>query len=88
MRPYCRAGVCSRRIITRDTAGLSTYGLVHRNNSTAGINCVRPQPSPSAIAATSPEGRGFKVRLTSKQKRLIFLLYTSRKTNLDINILP
>ena len=47
MRPYCRAGVCSRRIIMQETAGLSTYGLVQRNNSTAGINCVRPQPSPS-----------------------------------------
>ena len=82
------ARVFSRHIIMRETAGLSTYGLVHRNNSTVGRDCVRPQPSPSAIAATSPEGRGFKVRLTSKQKRLIFLLYTSRKTNLDINILP
>ncbi len=44
MRPYCRAGGCSRHIIMRETAGLSTYGLVQRNNSTAGINCVRPQP--------------------------------------------
>lgn len=47
MRPYCRAGVCSRHIIMRETAGLSTYGLAQRNNSTAGINCVRPQTSPS-----------------------------------------
>lgn len=47
MRPYCRAGGFSRRIIMRETAGLSTYGLVHRNNSTAGINCVRQQSSPS-----------------------------------------
>lgn len=41
------ARVFSRHIIMRETAGFSTYGLVQRNNSTAVINCVRPQPSPS-----------------------------------------
>ena len=39
-------------------------------------------PSPSAVAATSPEGRGFKIRLTCKQKKLISPLYLNRKTNL------
>mgnify|MGYP006988630335 CR=1 FL=1 len=66
MRPYCRAGGFSRRIIMRETAGLSTYGLVHRNNSTAGINCVRPPnfwqlPSPSRqVVPPLPKGEALK----------------------------
>ena len=43
-------------------------------------------PSPSAVAATSPEGRGFKIRLTCKQKKLISPLYLNRKTNSDTTI--
>ena len=38
--------------------------------------------------ATSPEGRGFIIPLTSEQKRSIYSLRISRKTNWDINILP
>ena len=45
-------------------------------------------PSPSAVAATSPERRGFKIRLTCKQKKLISPLYLNRKTNLNIIINP
>ena len=57
MRPYCRAGVCSRHMS-------SIYGLVHRNNSTAGINCVRPP--------TIPPSSSLKLEATSlaKQRRL------------------
>ena len=45
-------------------------------------------PSPSAVAATSPERRGFKIRLTCKQKKLISPLYLNRKTNSDTTITP
>ena len=53
-----------RRIIMRETAGLSPYGLAQRNNSTAGINCVRPP--------TIPPSSSLKLEATSlaKQRRL------------------
>ena len=46
------------------------------------------QPSPSAVAATSPEGRGFKVRLpnTHKITRLVILQCKSRKANLVLTL--
>ncbi|MDD7157524.1 MAG: hypothetical protein PUH99_00820, partial [Firmicutes bacterium] len=46
------------------------------------------QPSPSADAATSPEGRGFKVRLpnTHKITRLVILQCKSRRANLVLTL--
>ena len=88
MRPYCRGkGLLPPHYNARDRR--SFHLRVGTEKQQHGRNKLR---SPAVLSvtvnrATSHEGRGFKVRLTSKQKRLIFLLYTSRKTNLDINIL-
>ena len=89
MRPYCRGnGFLPPHYNAGDRRSFPLR--VGTEKQQHGGNKLR---SPAVLSvtvnrATSPEGRGFKVRLTSKQKRSIFLLCTSRKTNLDINILP
>lgn len=89
MRPYCRGrGFLPPHYNAGDRRSfhlrVGTEKQQHGGNklrSTAALSVTVNRSTPS-------EGRGFKVRLTSKKERSIYLLRISRRANLDINILP
>ncbi len=89
MRPYCRGnGLLPPHYNAGDRR--SFHLQVGTEKQQHGGNKLRLPAvlSVTVNRSTSPEGRGFKVRLTSKQKRSIYPLRISRRANLDINILP
>lgn len=89
MRPYCRGnGLLTPHYNAGDRR--SFHLRVGTEKQQHGGNKLRlPAVLSVTVNRSTPPGvRGFKVRLTSKKERSIFLLCTSRRANFDINILP
>ena len=88
MRPYCRGrGFLPPHYNAGDRR--SFHLRVGTEKQQHGGNKLR---SPAALSvtvnrSTPSEGRGFIISLTSEQKRSIYPLRISRKTNRDINLL-